>query len=436
MGRTRRIVPLITLAAAALACTSEEAPSTGGAGGAVGTESTASVEGGTPAEVGGWTAVPILEGVRRDTAAVFHPLNSIVTGVHFTDLEHGVIALHGDSQTSSDGGALQYLDAPDHVAGTALEGAGAGLDGQNESWVGLSDTPLGLIAFGTFGQQLYLSTDAGRTFTTSTTSAAQVPNARSYWLDADSAGAWHLMDSIGNVWISPTPPGPEATWTRTWQPEASPPQPDPVPEGACTFSFHQGYFAFDAQQSFWVSSDGQTMMYGSGLDSGPSGVCRSTDGGLTFVPVAFPDPPGEGDDIPYVIVFADDAHGIAARANDTQDGAAYVYTTSDGGATWTAGDLPDVFDEPGVRAALVSGFCAPGQIDRCWLVGFKGTDSQGVLLRTDDGGATWTDLSAGLAPFMDTYFYLKLHTGFALDTEHIWIGGARGALLYSDRGGE
>ena len=34
---------------------------------------------------------------------------------------------------------------------------------------------------------------------------------------------------------------------------------------------------------------------------------------------------------PYVISFADATHGFAARANDLEDGAAYVYTTADAG---------------------------------------------------------------------------------------------------------
>jgi hypothetical protein len=388
------------------------------------------------ATVGGWTAVALVDGTTPDGAVVPHPLTSTVTGIWFADLEHGVVSLHGDGATTTSGGALQSLDAPDHVAATVVDGAGAGPGGAAESWVGLRDTPEGLVALGTAGGVLQVSADRGRTFTARPTSATGVPDAGPVWVSADPAGTWHQMDRIGTVWSSPTPPGGEAAWTRTWQPEASPPEPNPLPAGACTHSFRQGYFATDPQQAFWASDDGATMVYGAGYGAAPAGVCRSTDGGRTFFPVAFPDPPAPGDQSPYVLVFADDLHGIAARADDGLDGGGYVYTTADGGATWAAGTLPVTVDEAGSRAAITAGFCAPAQVDRCWLVGFAGADAHGLLLRTDDGGATWTDLSRGLLPFMETYFVEKLHTGFALDEDHIWLGGARGLLLHSDTGGQ
>ena len=444
-GRKAGIAAVVALVAVG-ACSAEEEPQVSGSGASGsevdvetttttagldtdGTTTTANTE--APAAEG-WTQVELID---DDADGVFHRDNSIVTGIWFGDEEHGAVALHGDNQTSQEGGAVLAMSGPTTIEGFVVEGLGNGGDGQNTSFVGLFDTPEGLVAGQNFGGQLFVSTDEGRTFDIRPSSAAGTPNATQYWFSVDTNGFWHHMDSIGNVWFSFTAPGPEAEWIRTWQPEASPPEPvDPIP-GACTCSFHQGYYAFDAQQSFWVSSDGLTMLYGSGYGVGAAGVCRSTDGGRSFFPVAFPDPPAaSATDIPYVIVMLDDQRGFAARANELSDQSAYAYTTADGGATWTAATLPASVTAPGSRAAFVSGSCGAGT-DRCYVVGFAGQPIQGLLLRSDDGGATWEDLSDGLAGFEDLSLG-KLHTVFALGEDDVWIGGNRGFLAHSGSGGE
>ena len=140
-----------------------------------------------------------------------------------------------------------------------------------------------------FGDLAYTSTDSGKTFQTTASSSNATPNAQWVWISKDTASSWHLVDDIGNVWTSTTGPVATTTWTRIWQPEATPPVPDPVPAADCQSSWHQDYFAADAQQAFFVSSDGKTMVYNSGADF--TGVCRSTDGGKNFLPVTFPNPP-------------------------------------------------------------------------------------------------------------------------------------------------
>src|SRR5436305_8123018 len=79
------------------------------------------------------------------------------------------------------------------------------------------------------------------------------------------------------------------------------------------------YFAFDPGKVFFASADGKTMLYGYGdADGIPAGVCRSTDGGKSFFPVAFPKPPAESElDPPYAIVMTPDgSKGFAAYSND------------------------------------------------------------------------------------------------------------------------
>jgi hypothetical protein len=283
----------------------------------------------------------------------------------------------------------------------------------------------------TFGSQVNVSTDDGKTFKTNTSSSMGVPNAGPIWMSKDSASTWHLVDDIGNVWSSSTGPVAATTWTRTWQPEGSPPVPNPLPAADCQKSWHQGYFALDAQQVFWASPDGTTMLYNDAEEF--AGVCRSADGGKNFLPVQFPSPPNGSTGTPYVVLFTSATHGIAAYANDLlAANTAYAYFTDDAGATWSAAPLPSTLT---TSFALTNGFVAPdGQ--HVWLGGFT-SDSppQMVLLKSADGGKTWQDISAAITAANAGQMY-KLHSGFALDANNIWLGGDNGGLAYSPTGGE
>jgi photosystem II stability/assembly factor-like uncharacterized protein len=369
-----------------------------------------------------------------DTAnSVYHKDNSLVTGIWFKDLTTGAVTLYSDNQTFGMGGAVEHLSGPTTVDKIAVVGLGNGFNGQNAAFVQLFNTSFGLIAAqaSPFGDYTFYSTDGGNTFNKIATGNG--PNASQFWMSKDSAGVFHYIDSIGNVWRANGDPSPTTTWTRTWQPEAVPPIPEPLPTGSCTASFHQGYYAWDAQQSLWVSKDGTTMLYGKGYGDDAAGVCRSTDGGYSFFPVDFPTPPAGAEmNHPYVIAMAnDDQKGVAARSSEYSPEMAYVYTTQNGGETWTASTLPSTVNVAGSYATIAAGFWAPDN-QHVWLVGFIGNSTHGLVLKSSDAGATWTDLSDQMVGLADT----KLHTGFALDAENIWLGGEDGTLLYSPSGGD
>jgi hypothetical protein len=71
-----------------------------------------------------------------------------------------------------------------------------------------------------------------------------------------------------------------------------------------------------------------------------------------------------------------------------------------------------------------------------WLVGFsfQSSNTFPLVLKSSDAGSTWKDITAALASLPDSG--AKLHTGFALDANNIWVGGERGTLFYSPSGGE
>ena len=380
--------------------------------------------------VAGWAAVSLVDEMVVGTP-VSHQ-DDTVTAIWFKDLGHGVVATFPGAGWPA--GSLQSLSGPRRVERVAYTGIGTGSMGQDQSFFSLFPTSTGLVAASYYGDQVIRSIDGGASFT-AVAAGTGIDSSGAIWYSKDSSGTWHKVNRLGHVRAASMDPGPTTPWTITWQPSGLPPVPAALPAGACPNTFAQGSYFFDAQQAFWASPDGSTMMYGQGYGSDPAGVCRSTDGGKTFYPVAFPSPPaGSATSVPYVLAFADATHGMAARAHDLVAGAAYIYTTSDAGATWTASAVPGAVNAPGEKAYFSGGFYAPdGQ--HVWIVG--GTikaQALALLLKSSDGGKTWIDVSAKLAGLPGAA--ARFHTGFALDADNIWIGGEHGGLLYSNTGGE
>lgn len=135
---------------------------------------------------------------------------------------------------------------------------------------------------------------------------------------------------------------------------------------------------------------------------------------------------GNSADDPYVSVILPDPAGDAIYAGTrlTVQGAALVYRSDDGGATWAAAaeglptDLPpfagvnDLLLLPGDAPALLAGLTGRG------------------VWRSDDGGATWTDFSDGGIRPTDTVLTLLAAPGpdptlYALTTDGFHLRAAK-----------
>lgn len=130
------------------------------------------------------------------------------------------------------------------------------------------------------------------------------------------------------------------------------------------------------------------------------GVFRSTDGGASFEPVGLE----ESHDIPRLAVDPRDpdvcyvaALGHLWGANPERG----VYKTADGGETWQhvlALDedtgASDVVLDPRDPDVVYAGLYARRRT--AWS--FTGNSEKGGIFRSDDGGATWRKLTAGLPP--------------------------------------
>jgi len=104
---------------------------------------------------------------------------------------------------------------------------------------------------------------------------------------------------------------------------------------------------------------------------------------------AFPAQPWSGPFTPVAAAFSDLDHGILVGATGTGAGAGVVATTTDGGRTWTKRLLasPPLFGVT-VEGSLILA-TATCQID-------APPHCQSALLRSTDGGLTWTAVSNGL----------------------------------------
>lgn len=247
---------------------------------------------------------------------------------------------------------------------------------------------------------------------------------------AANGGRW-LLASKGRIFESTDSPSPSALWTNIWSPQATPPIPadidaqrdaDPT---ICNTDPSVGVSP-DLVQPTYVASDLSLVISPSGTvnqggDDTP-GVCISTNGGRLFRHVEFPDiEMGSG---PLGVTCTSADHCVAYGGLEFRPGSVFVFVTTDASAgaasTWTRATLPSLVADTRLRHA----FFAPGGT-RGWIVGAAGAGAP-LLLATVDGGAAWSDETSmvrGLAPDV------RLHSGYAFDATHIWIGGEHDVLL-------
>ncbi len=243
-------------------------------------------------------------------------------------------------------------------------------------------------------------------------------------------GGEYLAMSDDYVAITTTPPGPGASWEYVWAPEASPSIPNPVPAGQC----HQTpYFtAAGLTSAIAVGPDGSRIAYGS-IEDGQTVICVSDDAGRSFFPSYVPVNADAQGNAPDGVIFTSDLEGIAWYSKYVVAGSQWLSRTTDGGASWIPVDLPPELASTSME--LRNGFFAPdGQ--HGWIVGYDYDAGASLLLKTSDGGASFQVSGGDLADKVAAAGGGKLHSGFALDANHIWVGGELGIFAANASGGE
>ena len=372
----------------------------------------------SPQASGPWTLVTPMDGSNSSATTV--------SGFYFQSPTNGFVSFSE--------GLVEHFSGPTTIDKISFDGSGK-LGGGDDQFFGfIANTSVGLIVQNLAASKLLVSTDQGKTFayTNSFKTISGAPQGISQnfpplYVGVDKSNVWHMAISAGggDVYSSPTPPGPNATLTLTWHPTGTVTVPATIPAGDCTDYVVD---ASQATQAFAGSTDGSSFVYASS-----DAICHSSDGGKTFVDVSANITPSSftSHNPPLGFMFTSPTIGIGYYGSELDNpGSAYVLATTDGGASWTVATLPAAAQK---GISLRHAFASPS--GTMYLVG--GGDTL-VLWQSSDGGTTWTDFSAKLnlwAPNQPTA-PVRLLAGYALDDDTIWIGGDDGFVAYTASGGK
>jgi photosystem II stability/assembly factor-like uncharacterized protein len=378
---------------------------------------------------GGWTAMPLLDDNTDPDNPGWHEGRSLVTGVRFTSLDDGVVTVAADNGGMA-GGAVFGARA-DEVTEIRFAGRDSICSTGPSDFHGLAETPDGMVAL-TEACALVASHDGGRTFAAARMGGGGDPLAleKTLGLRVTGAGSVIVRDT-GVVSRSASAPGDAAIWEDVWAPAAIPSIPAEVPANMCQDGPVSDQVPVEPQAAY-IGPDGGFIAYVADPEGEPPQICISRDGGRSFLP----SPLDVGPQVaPIGVLFMGDQVGseqvgITWYSNTFAAADTYLRRTTDGGATWTEVAVPS--ELAGVRLNLRHLFFAPGNTVG-WLVDYNLDTREPLLLKTRDGGATFEVLHSGLA---DALPDVRLQTGFALDADHIWVGGEQGGLAYSSSGGE
>jgi photosystem II stability/assembly factor-like uncharacterized protein len=163
----------------------------------------------------------------------------------------------------------------------------------------------------------------------------------------------------------------------------------------------------------WLVGDSGTLM-------------RTTDGGVDWTPVPLPLPASEHPTL-WDVTFVNAAQGWVAGEHGC------IFHTKDGGATWVRQDhgvpvaralpdseakrrdgVPQFETKPDPLMVVAIRFA---DLEHGWAVGYYAGVEESVVLRTDDGGATWA--TEYVQPGE------RLRALFVLDRDHAWAAGDR-----------
>ncbi|MDX2006035.1 MAG: hypothetical protein SFU83_12215 [Meiothermus sp.] len=244
-------------------------------------------------------------------------------------------------------------------------------------------------------------------------------------------GRWVLF-TLRTLYETNDAPAPGALWSPLWSPVA-PSVPRNFAElkranpKLCDSDPGTGILPRLTQVGY-VAPDLSLILYPNGArnqrGSGSPGVCISTDGGKRF---ALAELKGvEGDLGPLGFACPTPTRCLAFGGLDNAPASAYIYVSNDPqkgqDSTWTKATLPNLRENTVFRHV----FFAPGGVNG-WAVG-KTDSASPLVFQTTDGGATWRDITSSVRALASS---ARLHAGFAVDANRVWIGGEGSTLLVS-----
>lgn len=393
-------------------------PVSSGVGAGGGGAGAAGGGGGGDASAITWTRLPLVEG----SDGVPHATSDVVMAIWCQSVDRCLIAANGG------GASAGNLYAATHQQVTALLVEGGPL-GFSFGFFGISPTPDGAVARHNYSKPLvraqgdfmssaaWTITDPGELWGLGTTQVSQL------LFQTSDAGARFLF--AGMLLTTDFQPAVDTVWTRRWDPPEAPTNwlslklaDELVCDSGPTVK--RGATGF-------VSDDLQLIAYpaGEALDDEYAGACVSTDSGKLFRYA--PLPAGEvAYGGPTGMRCLDASHCWLIG----QDGASlspYVFygegTLGAAGASATSWHRAAILSDGAERTLHDIAFAPDGL--RGWAVGREGP-GRGLLLASEDGGRTWGDNLVAALPELQG---VALYSVFAVDAQHLLIGGDQGLLM-------
>jgi photosystem II stability/assembly factor-like uncharacterized protein len=278
------------------------------------------------------------------------------------------------------------------------------------------------VALGTDARYIR-STDGGATWTQSTSPIGTNESGSVSFADS-SVGVIVTSSSAGGRILRTTNAG--VAWGQVFNSGAM----GAVAFGSATVGVAAGLSRFGAPARILRTTDGgltwsdSTISPGVGLNDftgvafadvntvvvvGGNLLRRSTDGGQTFAAVTTP--PGAA----YRVAFGSPTAGVVVGFGNQ------VFWTADGGQTWSAGT--------GAALSSVTGFRDVTFLDASTAIAVGQGVGRGVILRSGDGGRTWTSVDAGI-----TGVTVNFAVAFGSSTTGV-VTGDTGSVLRTTTGG-
>jgi photosystem II stability/assembly factor-like uncharacterized protein len=412
MRMPRSVLFLILTAA----CSSDDAPGDGGPmpPGEAGPIAEEADQCGPSVEAGAgdaWTTMKLVNDVTNPDRPITHIGADFVTGIHYSSPDQGVIVTQDDGLMNPRGGAVFKANAT-AVTSIAFGGDETGINHMGTiDFTGLEKTPTGYIAMA-YASEVIGSDDGGATFGIKLNAPAGRFSIDRVLAFAVSATGATLIHDNGVIATSASAPGPTSSYDDVWKNSQGNAMCPDGPRSTTVPITHA---------SVYVSPGRTRIAYTANPSSTPM-VCKSIDGGRSFTAQRLTVPNVAR---PTGVLFPTKKVGIAWYGSANTP--AYIRRTDDGGATWREVALPAAIATHNVD--LPGGYFAPDCM-HVWLAGFDLATSQALLLASSDAGATWS-VVPGVGDAVAAANGDKLYTVFALDTAHIWVGGARGVIAHN-----
>lgn len=356
-----------------------------------------------------------------------------VTGMHCQRLKSCVIS------TDASGAGHLYASDGQNITGTLLEGNGKFAEPLGTlgdvRFAGFSKVGDRLIAhlIGAGGGFVSAKGDFTQPGSWTSVKIGSVQDGGTFGLNQQMGFGFKddrwLHFTQSTIYESSDAPGAGALWTPVWSP-ISPSVPKNFADlrradpSLCDSDPGLSWSPRLTQPAF-VAADLSLILYPSGSRNQRGtvapGVCISTDGGKRFHRVEFK---LQGDVGPLGVTCTSSSHCFAYGGFDFEPKSAFIMVSNDvqqgKASTWAPAKLPALREDTKFRYIF---FAPDGQ--NGWAVGWFGSNNP-LLLSTSDGGSSWKDVSAMVRAVVPD---MRLHSGYAVDATHVWLGGEKDTLL-------